>query len=486
MAITDTQLTGCPVDHGAGRCPASGVDLWDFDMFQRQEHHDALALLRDTDPGIHWVDEGDLGSGYWAITRQAHLKEVNRRADVFSSNHSGTQMRDPERGNKMSRFSHDHTLIDMDPPRHTRYRKLVNRGFTPRMVGLLEDYLQNRTDIILDQVVEQGRCDFVREISAELPLQAIAEMMGIPIEDRTKVFDWTNAMVGTQDPEFVKSRDDIERAAAELFGYSHQLQTERRSTPSDDIVTTLLSADIDGEALTELEFDMFFLILCVAGNETTRNSITRGMMAFFDFPDQWEKFVSRPRPPHGDGGGGDRAMGHPGHVLPPPGLVRLRDRRGQDRRGRQGALVVRGRQPRPAGLRGPVALRHRAHPQRPRRLRWRRPALLPGHQPGPHGDPPHLPGDRPADARHPPRRPSPTTCAPTSSAASSGCRWPTPRRRRYNTVPRLHRLGGHPHAGVSGTVGYGGHVERSGRLARRCQRPRPVDCGGRVERSASG
>ena len=169
MTITDEQLTGCPVDHGAGRCPASGVDLWDFDMFQRQEHHDALALLRDTDPGIHWVDEGDLGSGYWAITRQAHLKEVNRRADVFSSNHSGTQMRDPERGSTMSRFSRDHTLIDMDAPRHTRYRKLVNRGFTPRMIALLEDYLQNRTDIILDQVVEKGRCNFVREISAELP-----------------------------------------------------------------------------------------------------------------------------------------------------------------------------------------------------------------------------------------------------------------------------------------------------------------------------
>ena len=162
------------------------------------------------------------------------------------------------------------------------------------MINLLEDYLQNRTDIILDRVVEKGRCDFVRDISAELPLQAIAEMMGIPVEDRSRVFDWTNAMVGGEDPEFVKSRDDILAAAADLFGYSHQLQMERRSTPSDDIVTTLLSADIDGEALTELEFDMFFLILCVAGNETTRNSITRGMMAFLEFGDQWETFTSDP------------------------------------------------------------------------------------------------------------------------------------------------------------------------------------------------
>ena len=294
MTITEDQPTGCPVDHGAKQCPASGVDLWDFDMFQRQEHHAVLERLRETDPGIHWVDEGDKGMGYWAVTRQAHLKEVNRRADVFSSNHSGTQMRDPDQRSKKSRFALDQTLIDMDPPRHTRYRKLVNRGFTPRMIALLEDYLQNRTDIILDNVVEEGRCDFVRNISAELPLQAIAEMMGIPIEDRARVFDWTNAMIGSEDPEFVRSREDIDRAAAELFGYSHQLQTERRDNPSDDIVTTLLSADIDGEALSELEFDMFFLILCVAGNETTRNSITRGMMAFFDFGDQWEKFVADP------------------------------------------------------------------------------------------------------------------------------------------------------------------------------------------------
>ena len=145
-------MTGCPVTHRAGLGPAADIDLWDFDLFQRQDHHEALARLRETDPGIHWINEGDNGPGYWAITRQAHLKEVNRRADVFSSAHSGTQMRDPD---KTSRFALDPMLIDMDPPRHTRYRKLVNRGFTPRMTGLLEDYLQNRTDIILDRVVEK-------------------------------------------------------------------------------------------------------------------------------------------------------------------------------------------------------------------------------------------------------------------------------------------------------------------------------------------
>ena len=131
MTVTEERTTACPVDHGAGLCPAADIDLWDFDLFQRQDHHEALARLRETDPGIHWIDEGDKGPGYWAITRQAHLKEVNRRADVFSSSHSGTQMRDPDRREWASGIANDHTLIDMDPPRHTRYRKLVNRGFTP-------------------------------------------------------------------------------------------------------------------------------------------------------------------------------------------------------------------------------------------------------------------------------------------------------------------------------------------------------------------
>ena len=296
MTITE-QGVRCPVDHAAGQpVPTAGldIDLWDFDMFQRQEHHDALTPLRETDPGIHWIDEGDRGPGYWAITRHGHLKEVNRRADVFSSNRSGTQMHEPDRTDSVTNFSRDHILLDMDPPRHTRYRKLVNRGFTPRMIGLLENYLQNRTDIILDRVVEAGRCDFVQDIAAELPLQAIAEMLGIPLEDRSKVFDWTNKFIGRDDPDYVTDHSDIEHAAAELFGYSHALQTDRRDEPADDIVTTLLSSDLDGEALTELEFDMFFLVLCVAGNETTRNSITRGMLAFFDFPDQWQKFVADP------------------------------------------------------------------------------------------------------------------------------------------------------------------------------------------------
>ena len=166
------------------------VDLWDFDAFQRQEHHEMLGALRETEPGIHWIEEGDNGPGFWAVTRLEHLREVNRHPEVFSSNARGTQMMEPDDADPTSSFRREHIMIDMDPPKHTRYRRLVSRGFTPRMIGLLEDYLENRTAVILDRVTERGRCDFVTEISAELPLQAIAEMLGVPVEDRQMIFDW--------------------------------------------------------------------------------------------------------------------------------------------------------------------------------------------------------------------------------------------------------------------------------------------------------
>lgn len=272
----------------------SGIDLWDMDAFQRQEHHGMLEQLRETDPGIHWIEEGDKGPGFWAVTRLEHLKEVNRQAEIFSSNKGGTQMQERAEGDDIDSFQNDSLMLSMDPPKHTRYRRIVSRGFTPRMINLLEDYLENRTQMIIDRVSEDGKAEFVTQLSAELPLQAIAEMVGIPMEDRSKIFDWTNSMIGADDPDYAQSEEAVMGAFGELFAYSNALQTDRRDKPGDDIVTTLLSADVDGEKLDEIEFDMFFLLLCVAGNETTRNSVTRGMQGFFEFPDQWELYVSDP------------------------------------------------------------------------------------------------------------------------------------------------------------------------------------------------
>ncbi len=180
-------------------------------------------------------------------------------------------------------------LIDTDPPKHTRYRRIVNKGFTPRMIGLLEDHLQYRAELVVDNVIETGHCDLVNDLAAELPLQAIAEMMGVPQEDRHLMFEWTNTMIGASDPEYTGeagSSNEARDAAMQLYVYSNELAAKRREDPRDDLVTKLLNADMEGEALSEEEFDMFMLLLSVAGSETTRTATSHGMQALFDHPDQ--------------------------------------------------------------------------------------------------------------------------------------------------------------------------------------------------------
>jgi len=174
----------------------SDVDLNNPDSFRTGRHHEMFQVLRAEDP-IHWTEEPD-GPGYWSITRHADLIAVNRDAHIFSSAEHGISIPDiPPEGAMVREM-----MLYMDPPRHTRYRLLVNKGFTPRMIGLLETGLRTKCQLILDRVVEQGQCDFVIDIASELPLQAIAEMMGVPPEDRHLLFDWTNRMIGIDDPEF--------------------------------------------------------------------------------------------------------------------------------------------------------------------------------------------------------------------------------------------------------------------------------------------
>jgi cholest-4-en-3-one 26-monooxygenase len=262
------------------------IDIVDPDNFLSGEHHEMFKLLREQDP-VHWTEEPD-GPGFWSVTKLRDLQVVNRDVETYSSELGGTQRfnisdlnPDFDTRGKM--------LIDTDPPQHTRYRRIVNRGFTPRMIGLLEDHLQYRAELIVDDVIESGSCDLVNDLAAELPLQAIAEMMGVPQEDRHLMFEWTNIMIGANDPEYsgeAGSSNEARDAAMQLYMYSNQLAAKRRDDPRDDLVTKLLNADVDGEALTEEEFDMFMLLLSVAGSETTRTATSHGMQALFDNPDQ--------------------------------------------------------------------------------------------------------------------------------------------------------------------------------------------------------
>jgi cholest-4-en-3-one 26-monooxygenase len=277
------------------RTTIEGIDLNDPERFVRLEHHEMFTRLRAEDP-VYWQPDDLKGGGYWNVVKHADLIEVNRDTATFSSEIGGTMMmsgqypigEDPD----MPFDTRGVLMLDMDPPKHTRYRLLVNKGFTPRMIGLIEQALQHRATLIVDNVIEQGEADFVEDIAAELPLQAIAEIMGVPQEDRRKLFEWSNRMVGADDPEY--QNNDQQGAFVELFTYSNELAAVRRDDPQDDIVTKLLGAEIDGEQLSELEFDMFMMLLAVAGNETTRNATAHGMHALLTNPEQFELLKSDP------------------------------------------------------------------------------------------------------------------------------------------------------------------------------------------------
>ena len=251
-----------------------------------------LAQLRESEP-IHWVDiPGGSGGfedkGYWIVSKHADVKEVSRRSDVFSSWQNGAIPTWPKDMTRETVELQRSVMLNMDAPHHTRLRKIISRGFTPRAIGRLEEELAQRAQTIAKTAAAEGSGDFVEQVSCELPLQAIAGLLGVPQDDRDKLFRWSNEMTGGEDPEFADV--DPAQSSMDLIMYAMAMADERGKNPTDDIVTTLIEADVDGEKLSDDEFGFFVIMLAVAGNETTRNSITHGMIAFSQNPDQWELF----------------------------------------------------------------------------------------------------------------------------------------------------------------------------------------------------
>jgi cholest-4-en-3-one 26-monooxygenase len=273
-----------------------GFDFTDPDIYARRIPVQEFAELRATAP-IWWneqpLDQGGFGDGgYWAVSKHRDIREVSLRSDVFSSAEKSIVPRyreDQARGQiEAGRAS----MIMMDDPEHSRLRKIVARGFTPRAVERLRADLAERARRIARQAAAEGSGDFVRQVACELPLQAIAGLLGVPTAERERLFDWSNQMIGSDDPEFADH--DSLTSAGEMMWYAMQLAARRAKepVPGEDIVTTLMQADADGQ-LSEAEFGMFVVTLAIAGNETSRNSITQGMMAFTEYPDQWELFKSQ-------------------------------------------------------------------------------------------------------------------------------------------------------------------------------------------------
>ena len=275
-----------------------GFDFTNPDLYESRVPLAEFAELRKNAP-IFWNPQtrGESGfedGGLWIISRHDDVKAISCAKTGWSSEENTAIVKyDGATVDADAREMLKLMLLNMDAPAHTQVRGIVSRGcFTPRAVAKIEDALRARANLIVTEAKAKGEGNFVTDIACELPLQAIADLVGFPQEDRQRVFDWTNQMVAYDDPEF---EGDPAVAAAEILGYAMGMGEDRKACPMDDIATKLVTSDLDGELLSSEQFGFFVLILAVAGNETTRNAISHGMQAFFENPDQWELY-KRDRP----------------------------------------------------------------------------------------------------------------------------------------------------------------------------------------------
>jgi cholest-4-en-3-one 26-monooxygenase len=271
------------------------VNLLDADRFEHSTPHDQFALLRREAP-VHFHDEPG-AAGFWCITKYADVRHVSRHPELFSSQRQGTMIKDPAPADLPLIQM---IMLNMDPPQHRQYRALVNKAFTPRIINDLAPAVEAMVERIVDAVVERGECDFVNDLAAPLPMEVICEMMGVPVEDRQRIFELGNRMIGVDDPEMNPDPTemgvhDYGQASAEMFMYAGKLAELCRQKPGNNLGTALLNAEVDGHHLTEMEFNSFFLLLAVAGNETTRTVTTNGMLALMQNPAQFQLLRDDPK-----------------------------------------------------------------------------------------------------------------------------------------------------------------------------------------------
>jgi cytochrome P450 len=269
---------------------AEFIDLSDHDAFLESVPHEGFAALRRDDP-VHWNPEPD-GRGFWAVTRYEDIRTVHRSAQIYSSEIGGTSLEDLEPEHIEARKS----MIDMDPPEHDVLRALVNRRFTPRAVLVWEEQVRAVTRAVLDEALPKGEFDFVREIASEIPMQVFAEILGVPQSQRREIIEIGDRLLGNADPEYAVADDDSHRhlpfsspAALDMFAFGRRLADERREQPRDDIMTALVQA-----GLSQREMDVYFVLLGTAGNETTRHTISHGLIALLEHPEEMARLRKDP------------------------------------------------------------------------------------------------------------------------------------------------------------------------------------------------
>jgi cytochrome P450 len=289
---TATRVNGAPpLD-----VPLSDVDLgtWNFWAQDDDFRDGAFATLRREKPISFWEipeqEERDAGSGHWAVTRYDDVHYASRHPHIFSSVPNITL------GDNIPELSEFFgSMIVMDDPRHQRLRNIVSRAFTPRVVARTEESVRERARRLVDAMIAKhpdGKGEVVAELAGPLPLQVICDMMGIPDEDHQTVFHWTNVILGFGDPDLTTDLDEFVHVSMEFGAYASALADDRRASPCDDLTTSLVEAEVDGEKLSSSEIASFFMLLAIAGNETTRNAISHGVLALTRYPDEREKWWS--------------------------------------------------------------------------------------------------------------------------------------------------------------------------------------------------
>ncbi len=270
------------------------IELGQLEVWARPdaEREAIFKLLRDEAP-ISFHEEPVIegfgqGPGFWALTRFDDVIYASRHAELFCSSRGGSNIGDIP--GEMGEFLG--SIINMDDPRHARLRRLVSSGFTPKELNKLLDSVKLAARDVVDSVAAKGECDFVSEIAAELPLRIICDMAGVPQSQRHTVLEQTNIILGLGDPEYVNSFEDLLGAFMTLHQMASELGQQRLDDPTDDITSTLMHAEVDGERLTLTEFASFFILLVVAGNETTRTAISHGMLELTRNPDQKALWIS--------------------------------------------------------------------------------------------------------------------------------------------------------------------------------------------------
>ena len=264
------------------------VDLTSPDTFVPGVPHDYFRMMRNEHP-IWYQDLGD-GYGYWHLFKHGDIQRVSRDPARFISSRGFTmgqeRMADQQNAPESSKL-----LIETDPPRHVKLRNLINKGFTPRRIATLEDHIREIARDIVNDVCEKGEVDFVEEIAAMLPLAVICEMLDVPKSDWKQMFDASNRAIGGADPEYAAGAEGDPASQMFLFGYFTQIMARKKENPGDDLVSVLINAEIDGEKLTDEEILRFCFLLIIAGNETTRNATSHGMLTLMQHPEQRERLT---------------------------------------------------------------------------------------------------------------------------------------------------------------------------------------------------